>query len=321
MNKKVIVQLAVFTVAALLLVPVLFSGVVRADGGDRETSVNVQNKGGYFSIDSQSTNTVGPKNEYNMVFTGNTFLMQFKNDSQTTGYSLQFSVQLENLTLVTSNGSIPLLNFSQQEFEVSSAPMTMNGMEVFALSTESDMARFIMTIQVVNAPVSASLPNGTDNSLLTPNEVEISFYILLSNQAEGGYQNMQMGAATHGGSIVLKLGLSAGNATVIGITNMNSYSQVEFLQGKNSGYFAWDNVANEGGKNVTVVSSLSSNGTLSLVYPYATTIIHDPAIGISPSTITSLVTSSIGNIVIYAVTLAVSAVLIGGAIAFRRRRQ
>lgn len=321
MNKKLIVQVTVFTIAALLLAPVLFSGMARADSGDRETSVNVQSRGGYFSVDSQSTNTVGPKNEYNMVFTGNTFLMQFKNDSQTTGYGLQFSVQLENLTLVTSNGTVPLLNFSQQEFEISSAPATMNGMEVFALSTESDMAKFIMTIQVVSTPVSANLANSTASSLLTPNEVEISFYILLSNQAEGGYQNMQMGAGAHGGSIVLQLGLSAGNATILGISNMSSYSQVEFLQGKNSGYFAWDNVASVGGKNMTVGSSLSSNDTLSLVYPYATTIIHDPSIGISQSTIANLVASSIGNIVIYAVTLAVSAVLIGGAIALRRRQK
>ncbi len=321
MKRRLLFQAAVIGLAALLLMPLLFSGAARADdGGDRETSVNVQGHGGYFTIDSQSTNQVGPRNEYSMVFAANSFLMQFKNDSQKAGYTLQFNIQLLDLLLVGPGNITVLLNFSQQEFSVYQIPSTVNGLSTFALSTESDSATFMMTVQVSNTPTSVLPQNSSTAIQLTPNEVKISFMIQLGKVNDGGFRN-QRGGQPPNGSIVLQLGVSSVNSTISQVENMSAYSQIGFTQGMNSGYFSWENSALADGRNVTVNSSFSpAVGTLSLAYPAASTIIHDPYIGISPGTIVNALVSSPGNIVIYAVTLAISAALIGGAVTARRRR-
>lgn len=317
MNTKLL-QLTVISLAALLLVPLVFSGMARADdGGDRQTSVSGPGMGGYFSVDSQSTNTAGPRNEYNAVFAGNTFLMQFKNDSQKAGYNLQFGLQLESLYLVSGNTTTQLLNFSQTEFDLYTPASTVNGLNTFAVYSESDLAKFIMTVQVSNSTVTLNSAGGSGGMLLTPNELKVSFYIGLMNSNEGPmFQMMGPGNA----SVVLQLGIQAGNSTVSPIKNMNSYSQVEFTRGQSNGYFSWNNSARVNSNNMGVHSVLGQNDTLSLIYPFGMTIVHDPYIGISPQTITSIVSSGLGNIVIYAVTLAVSAALIGAAMVARRRR-
>lgn len=318
MNRKVL-QLAVIALAALLLVPLVFSGMARADdGGDRQTSVSGPGKGGYFSVDSQSTNTMGPKNEYNAVFAGSTFLMQYKNDSQKAGYSLQFGLQLESLYLISGNTTTQLLNFSQSEFDLYTPTSTVNGLQTFSIYTESDIASFIMTVQVSNSTVALNSVNGSAGTTLTPNEMKVSFHIALMNQMDNGPMFQRMGP--NNSSVVLQLGLQAGNSTVSGIKNMNSYSQIEFSQGQSNGYFSWNNTARISSNNMPVQSFVGTNDTLSLVYPFGMMIVHDPYIGISPQTISSIVNSGLGNIVIYAVTLAVSAALIGAAVVARRRR-
>ncbi len=317
MNRKLLFQLMVLGIGALLVMPVFFSNVARADGGggDRETSVNYPGNGGYFSVDSQSTNAVGPKNEFNMVFAGNTFLMQFKNDSQNTGYSLQFSIQLERLMLVNSTSTTYLLNFSQQEFNVLSPLTAFGGQNTFSLYTESDMAKFVMTVQTTNVPAQ----NGSVTIL--PNEVKISFQITITGDNIGEQQNMQLGhPPVPTGNVILQLGLSSGDSNVTGIQNNTTFSNVGFSDGKSSGYFSWSNTAIVDGKASAVGSSLSGTSNLSLVYPAGLNIIHDPYIGISPSTIVNIITHSLGNIVIYTLTLAVSAAFIGGAMTYRRRR-
>lgn len=315
MNRK-LVQLTVIGVAAVLVLPLFFSGVARADGGgDRDTYVNGPGQGGYFSVDSQSINTMGPKNEYNMVFAGNTFLMQFKNDSQQAGYNLQFNIQLQKLTLVSGNTSQLLLNFSQQEFAVSELPTTVNGLKSFTLYTSSDNASFGMMIQVANAPTTTG---GNASAQLTPNEVKLSFMIDLMGGSESGNRNQMMNQ--QGGSVLLQLGLRGDGSTVSPIDNRGAYSQVNFSQSGSIGYFSWNNSALVNGSASAVTSRLSTaNDTLTMIYPAGMTIVHDPYIGISLSPIVSAITSAVGNIVIYAVTLAVSAALIGGAMTMRRR--
>ena len=244
MNVKLL-RLTVIALAALLLVPLVFSSMARADdGGDRQTSVSGPGKGGYFSVDSQSTNTMGPRNEYNAVFAGSTYLMQYKNDSQKAGYNLQFGLQLQSLYLVSGNTTTQLLNFSQSEFEIYTPASTVNGLNTFAIFTDSELANFIMTVQVSNTTVALNSVNGSAGPMLTPNEMKISFHIVLKNQMDGGPMFQRMGAGNS--SVVLLLGLQAGNSTVSGIKNMSSYSQIEFTQGMNNGYFSWNNSARIG---------------------------------------------------------------------------
>ena len=318
MNRK-LAQMTVITLAAVLVVPLLFSGVARADdGGNRDTNINVSGQGGYFSVDSQSTNTVGPTNEFNMVFAGNTFLMQFKNNSQQAGYSLQFNIQLQRLELVNGNGNTSiLLNFSHQEFELSSPSATVNGIKTFSLSTENDNASFEMTVQVSNTRT--NMMSGNSSAVLTPNEVKLSFIIRLGGSSDsGGYKNQQGGFPK--GYVALELGVQSVSSSISGIQNAGTYSQIDFTQGGSSGYFSWANNATVNGTPMNVASHLSSNNTLTIKYPAGMVIVHDPYFGISSSTIISALTSAPGNIVIYAVTLAVSVALIGGAMTARRRR-
>lgn len=319
MKKRILFQVAVLALIAVLVMPLVFSGIARADdGGDRDTSVNVPpGNGGYFTVDSQSTNMNGPRNEYNMVFAGNSFLMQFKNNSQQAGYDLQFSIQLQQLLLVGNNSPTQLLNFSQQEFRVTNMPSNINGLQSFVMSAESDLATFGMMVQATNAPT-YSTPGDNASSLLTPNEVKISFYIHLNTQGDGGL-GMQTQALSHD-TVLLQLGVGSGNATMSGINNLGQLSQLDFTSGGNTGYFSWANNAMVGNASRAVNSSLSGQN-LVLSYPAAANIVHDPSIGISPGAIASALASSAGNIVIYAVTIAFSAALIGGSVAMRRRRQ
>lgn len=318
MNRK-LAQATVIMLATVLVLPLLLSGVARADdGGNRDTNVNVSGQGGYFSVDSQSTNTVGPKNDFNMVFTGNAFIMQFKNNSQQAGFSLQFNIQLERLVVINGSGNTSvLLNFSQQEFELSSPSATVNGVKTFSLSTENDNASFEMTIQV--SGTRTNMMSGNTTAVLTPNEVKLSFVIRLVGSSESGGYRYQQGVIPKN-VVALELGVQSASSSISPIQNEGTYSQIAFTQGKSSGYFSWANNATVNGTVRNIASQLSSNNTLTIEYPAGMVIVHDPYLGISSSTIISALTSAPGNIVIYAVTLAVSVALIGGAMTARRRR-
>ncbi len=102
---------------------------------------------------------------------------------------------------------------------------------------------------------------------------------------------------------------------------------LNFTEGNNSGYFAWNRtayVSNGGMQGWTraVVGYSFSGQELTLTYPAAQKIVHDPTMGISAQTISSAVYNAVkaaGNIIIYGIALTLAIVLVAASAAYRRR--
>lgn len=312
MRHKIAARAAVLAVLALLMISAMTPALVRGDDGEhRDTTVSFPG-GGYFSIDSQSTNSAGPRNEYAVMFAGNSLIMSFKNNSQETGYNLQFGLSLVNLTYAGPAGNAQLLNFGEEGFSMKGAPSYLNGSELFAIQSESDTAKFTMFVQVTDRPQEVSLPQIQGSTLLMPYEVKISFFIVLEKYFR------EDTAAT--GNVILNIAVQT-DAAVAASFGKGTDSFLNFSENGYTGYFSWSNNALVDGREGKVVSAM--NGTLlSLTYPAGNTIIHDPSIGITPQTLSRALASALapaGNIVIYAMALTVAVLLVAGA-AYRRRR-
>jgi len=312
--KRKLTILAVIFVLMMLLLPLL-STAARGDDNQRRTSVEIEGDGNYININSLSANPL-QGNEYSVIFTGSTFLVMFKQYAQSQSYDLMFNIQLLNLTLNNNGQNTELINFADQEFYLVSRPVVQNGLFELSVISASHLAVMKMTIVAANSTSLISEPYG--NITLTPNEIKLSFEIITGN--EDMMDGFFGGGISQNASITLNLRVNA--TSQIMSANGGAASEISFSQGGNSGYFSWSNSAIVDGQNRPVLSSLSYN-VLSLIYPYGHVIIHDPFLGISPSTLSKIaqaVATLTPNILLFASTAAASAIAIAAATVYKKRR-
>ncbi len=337
MYKHISLKIGAILIVAVLLVPLAYSSIARADNGsqDREVSVDASNNG-YFSIDSKSIAPPGHSNEFELVFAGNTLLMTFRNSTNQQNSSLEFAVTLNKLVYSTaSGGNETLIDFGDSGFSLmdssmySSMGMSMNNnfnssYREFGVYVLHENTMFAMIAQVNGAPSSVqtpAMPNMPNKMMtLTPNEVKLSFIIINTS-----FQTQQMMSQPASGNISLQMKISAPSG-VPAVSTHNGFA-LNFTEGNNSGYFAWNKtayVSNGGiqGWTRAVVGYSFSGQELTLTYPAAQKIVHDPTMGISLQTISSAVYNAVkaaGNIIIYGIALTLAIVLVAASAAYRRR--
>ncbi|MBX8635350.1 MAG: hypothetical protein KIS30_00265 [Thermoplasmata archaeon] len=337
MYKHISLKIGAILIVAVLLVPLAYSSIARADNGsqDREVSVDASNNG-YFSIDSKSIAPPGHSNEFELVFAGNTLLMTFRNSTNQQNSSLEFAVTLNKLVYSTaSGGNETLIDFGDSGFSLmdssmySNMSMSMNNnfnssYREFGVYVLHENTMFAMIAQVNGAPSSVQTPAMQGKMMtLTPNEVKLSFIII--NTSITSPMNLQTSPPVSG-NISLQMKISAPSGIPPAVSTHNGFA-LNFTEGNNSGYFAWNKtayVSNGGMQGWTraVVGYSFSGQELTLTYPAAQKIVHDPTIGISAQTITSAVYNAVkaaGNIIIYGIALTLAIVLVAASAAYRRR--
>ena len=337
MYKHISLKIGAILIVAVLLVPLAYSSIARADNGsqDREVSVDASNNG-YFSIDSKSIAPPGHSNEFELVFAGNTLLMTFRNSTNQQNSSLEFAVTLNKLVYSTaSGGNETLIDFGDSGFSLmdssmySNMSMSMNNnfnssYREFGVYVLHENTMFAMIAQVNGAPSSVQTPAMQGKMMtLTPNEVKLSFIII--NTSITSPMNLQTSPPVSD-NISLQMKISAPSGIPPAVSTHNGFA-LNFTEGNNSGYFAWNKtayVSNGGMQGWTraVVGYSFSGQELTLTYPAAQKIVHDPTIGISAQTITSAVYNAVkaaGNIIIYGIALTLAIVLVAASAAYRRR--
>ncbi len=327
-------KIATIALAALLLMPVLASSLALGDNGqkDREVSVDTSNDG-YFQILSKVQGQ--PGNEFELQFAGNTLLMTFTNESSQQNISLEFSISLHKLVYTDSSGSnTTLISFEDSGFSMMGNSMLgqyapVNASEkVFGILASGNGAIFMMVVQVNGKPVQVISPVTNSPFELFPNEVKISFVILTTNLSKVmSISPLQTPISQPQGNISIVMSVSSPYATPY-LSTSQSDIQLNFGQGNSTGYFAWNNSAfttNSLGNNwnKSRVSYQFNGEELTLTYPAALKIVHDPVIAISPQSLSGAISTAVkaaGNIIIYGIALTLAVVLVASSSLYRRRR-
>lgn len=333
MYKHTPLKIGAILIVAVLLIPLAYSSIARADNGsqDREVSVDASNNG-YFSIDSKALAPAGHGNEFELVFAGNTLLMTFRNSTNQQNSSLEFAITLNKLIYDSASGSNQtLIDFGDSGFSLMDSSTFSNiGMSMssslnstykeFGVYVLHENTLFAMIVQVNGATSAVKTPAMQSSMMtLTPNEVKLSF-IIINMSMNVSPMNQQMS-----GNISLQMKISAPSGVPPAVTTRHGFA-LNFTEGNNSGYFAWNRTAylSNGGPSwtSTPVGYSFSGQELTLTYPAAQKILHDPTMGISAQTITSAVNSVVkaaGNIIIYGIALTLAIVLVAASAAYRRR--
>ncbi|MEM3852275.1 MAG: hypothetical protein QXP70_04675 [Methanomassiliicoccales archaeon] len=308
------IALRVTAVAVILLLFIsLLIPVAYGDGYHRSDSLEFNQNGGYFTINSVSR-TSPFANAYSVVFAQNTLLLMFKNSLSSSNYSMEFYIQLLNMSLVTPSGSsVQLMDFSNTEFRVSSY-QTMEGnvlgINVYARNEDSG-ALFMMTAIAVNETATVSLPQG-GNVSVEPNGVELYFTIIQQSS-----EKQLMPAASQ---IVLNMRIAPGGQYVPPSSSGGTY-EVVYTQGKYQGYFSWPSSVKVDG-SVNVMNSTLSADILSFAVPYGSLIQIDPFMGLSPTTLSKLPEAvSSPSVLLFGIALVLTAVAVGTATIYRERNK
>ena len=339
MYKHIPLKIGAILLVAILVIPLAYSSIARADNGsqDRELSVNASNNG-YFSVDSKSlTPGGGHGNEFELVFAGNTLLMTFRNSTHQQNSSLEFAITLDRLVYSSSSGSNnTLIDFGDSGFSLMGSTLysTMMGTPGISNSTyrefgvyaKGDNTIFAMIVQVNGVPANVSTPGMPNTQLnLTPNEVKLSFLIL--NTSGPMYMPSTIPNQTNpSGNFSLQLTVSSPSGVPVPMSTSQGFA-LNFNESNNSGYFAWSSNAYVRNGISQAWSSTrvgySFNGLdLTLTYPAAQEVLHDPIMGISPQTLSSAVYSVVkaaGNIIIYSIALTLAIVLVAASALYRRK--
>ncbi len=333
MYKHTPLKIGAILIVAVLLIPLAYSSIARADNGlqDREVSVDASNNG-YFSIDSKALAPAGHGNEFELVFAGNTLLMTFRNSTNQQNSSLEFAITLNKLIYDSASGSNQtLIDFGDSGFSLMdsstfssigmSMPSSLNSTyKEFGVYVLHENTLFAMIVQVNGAASAVKTPAMQSSMMtLTPNEVKLSF-IIINMSLNMAPMNQQMS-----GNISLQMKISAPSGVPPAVSTKHGFA-LNFTEGNNSGYFAWNRTAylSNGGLpwTRTTVGYSFSGQELTLTYPAAQKILHDPTMGISAQTIISAVNSVVkaaGNIIIYGIALTLAIVLVAASAAYRRR--
>ncbi len=333
MYKHTPLKIGAILIVAVLLIPLAYSSIARADNGlqDREVSVDASNNG-YFSIDSKALAPAGHGNEFELVFAGNTLLMTFRNSTNQQNSSLEFAITLNKLIYDSASGSNQtLIDFGDSGFSLMdsstfssigmSMPSSLNSTyKEFGVYVLHENTLFAMIVQVNGAASAVKTPAMQSSMMtLTPNEVKLTF-IIINMSLNMAPMNQQMS-----GNISLQMKISAPSGVPPAVSTKHGFA-LNFTEGNNSGYFAWNRTAylSNGGLpwTRTTVGYSFSGQELTLTYPAAQKILHDPTMGISAQTIISAVNSVVkaaGNIIIYGIALTLAIVLVAASAAYRRR--
>ncbi len=344
MYRHISLKIGAILIVAALLFPLAYSSIARADNGsqDREVSVDASSNG-YFSIDSKSMAPAGQGNEFELVFAGNTLLMTFRNSTQQQNSSLEFAITLNRLIHTPASGSNgsnkTLIDFGDTGFSLMSStifsnytgmsmPAGLNGLyREFGVYVVHEGTMFAMIVQVNGTASTVQTPAMQHSMMkLLPNEVKLSFIIINTTTAMTPSQSPQPPS----GNISLEMKISSPSGAPAPV-NTGHGSALNFSEGGNSGYFAWNSTAyvsntmtttmTTSWKNAPVHSSFSGQ-KLVLTYPDARKILHDPTMGISLQTIATSVYGAVraaGNIIIYGIALTLAIVLVAASAAYRRR--
>jgi hypothetical protein len=327
-------KIAAIALAALLLVPVLTSSLALGDNGqnDRDVSVDTSTDG-YFQILSKVQGQSG--NAFELQFAGNTLLMTFTNASSQQNISLEFSISLHKLIYTNKSGSnTTLISFEDSGFSLMGNSMLgqyapANAIaKIFGVFASGNGVIFIMIVQVNGKPVTVTSPATNTPFELLPNEVKVSFVIVTTNLSQiMPMQPMQIPSGQPQGNISLVMSVSSPSATP-SLSSSQSSMQLNFGQGDNTGYFAWNRSAytsngQDNNWNQSTVHFQFNDDELTLTYPAALKIVHDPVIAVSPQSLLGAVTTAVrtaGNIIIYGIALTLAVVLVASSALYRRRR-
>ncbi len=343
MYRHISLKIGAILIVAALLFPLAYSSIARADNGsqDREVSVDAS-PNGYFSIDSKSMAPAGQGNEFELVFAGNTLLMTFRNSTQQQNSSLEFAITLNRLIRTPADGTNQtLIDFGDTGFSLMSSTIFSGytGMSMpaglnsayreFGVYVVHEGTMFAMIVQV-NGTASTVQTPAMQNSMmkLLPNEVKLSFIIINTTVvATVPPQSPQPPS----GNISLEMKISSPSGAPVPVSTRNGRA-LNFSEGGNSGYFAWNSTAyvSNGYVSNGMVTSWTkapvhfsfSGQKLVLTYPDAQKILHDPTMGISLQTIATAVYGAVrsaGNIIIYGIALTLAIVLVAASAAYRRR--
>ncbi|MBX8631826.1 MAG: hypothetical protein KIY12_01300 [Thermoplasmata archaeon] len=334
MMKIILFKICVVFLIAVLVLPALTSAVARADNGQQDREVSIQTSdNGYFQIVSKLPGQ--PGNQFDLQFAENTLLMTFSNGSDQQNASLEFAITLDKLIYTNGTGSnSTLISFEDAGFTLMSGTMlapyvSTFSRSVFGVISEAKGTVFIMIIQVNGKPVQVMSPVVNKPVELYPNQVKISFIIQNAGMPQiqsGTYMNQQPPNMFTAGNISLLMTLSSPSGFPVLYQSASSV-QLNFTEENSTGYFEWSRSAyvysslTQSVSERNVLFSLDKS-RLTLVYPAAQRIVHDPVIGISPQSLIGGVVNAVktaGNIIIYSIALTLAAVLVAGSVLYRRK--